>query len=214
MAVGAGETVGTQRFANYGAVWIPVLPMLVLVVAILFRVDPGVVALLLLATLVALGVALLIALSPGVVIDGERLAVPGREDRRRRPGGEVDLAGLTRVRSVSYQGGRVSGRGLALFRNQLLLEDTDGGQAMFWAWGDAEGPAPRGLAPRRHVQPRPDGPDVLLAAGVHEGPGRAGHPPATFPLAGHSPLIPCHTRRPPERVLRGPSSRIGVSGRR
>ena len=135
MAVGAGETVGTQRFANYGAVWIPVLPMLVLVVAILFRVDPGVVALLLLATLVTLGVALLITLSPGVVIDGERLAVPGREDRRRRPGGEVDLAGLTRVRSVSYQGGRVSGRGLALFRNQLLLEDTDGGQAMFWAWG-------------------------------------------------------------------------------
>ena len=135
MAVRAGETVGTQRFANYGAVWIPVLPMLVLVVAILFRVDPGVVALLLLATLVTLGVALLITLSPGVVIDGERLAVPGREDRRRRPGGEVDLAGLTRVRSVSYQGGRVSGRGLALFRNQLLLEDTDGGQAMFSAWG-------------------------------------------------------------------------------
>lgn len=135
MSVGAGETVGTQRFANYRAAWLPVLPLLLLVVAILARVNLGVVVLLLLASLVALGVALLVALSPGVVIDGERLWVPGREDRRRRPGGEVDLAGLTRVRSVSYQGGRVSGRGLALFRNQLLLEDTDGGQAMFWAWG-------------------------------------------------------------------------------
>lgn len=84
MSVGAGETSGTQRFANYGAAWLPVLPLLVLVMAILAGVDLGVVVLLLLATLVALGISLLVALSPGVVIDGERLAVPGREDRRRR----------------------------------------------------------------------------------------------------------------------------------
>lgn len=76
MSVGAGETVGTQRFANYGAAWLPVLPLLLLVVAILARVNLGVVVLLLLASLVALGIALLVALSPGVVIDGERLWVP------------------------------------------------------------------------------------------------------------------------------------------
>lgn len=105
MSVGAGETVGTQRFANYGAAWLPVLPLLLLVVAILARVNVGMVVLLLLASLVALGIVLLVALSPGVVIECERLWVPGREARRRRPGGEVDLAGLTRVRSVSYQGG-------------------------------------------------------------------------------------------------------------
>lgn len=135
MSGARGETRSAQRFANYRAAWIPVLPLVALVGATLFRVVPGVVVLLLLATLVAIGVALLVALSPGVVIDGDRLGVPGREGRRRAPGGEVDLHRLTRVRSVSYQGGRVSGRGLALFRNQLLLEDSDGGQAMFWAWG-------------------------------------------------------------------------------
>ena len=135
MSVGAGRTVGPVTFGNHRAAWLPLPPLVALVVTALLRVDPGVVGLLLLATLVALGVALLVALSPGVVIDGTRLAVPGREGRTRRPGGGVDLARLTRVRSVSYQGGRVSGRGLAVFRNQLLLEDADGGQAMFWAWG-------------------------------------------------------------------------------
>ena len=124
-----------MKFANQRAAWLPLLPLLALVVTVLLHLDPGVEVLLVLATLIALGVALLIALSPGVVIDGTRLAVPGREGRTRRPGGAVDLARLTRVRSVSHQGGRVSGRGLALFRNQLLLEDADGGQAMFWAWG-------------------------------------------------------------------------------
>jgi hypothetical protein len=135
MSVDAGEADGTQRFANYRAAWLPVLPLVALAGAMLLRLDPGVVVLLLLATLMALGVALLVVLSPGVVIDGDRLGVPGCEGRRRAPDGEVDLSRLVRVRSVSYQGGRVSGRGLALFRNQLLLEDGDGGQAMFWAWG-------------------------------------------------------------------------------
>ena len=135
MSVDAGETRGTQRFRNYRAAWLPLLPLVALVAAMVLRGDPGVVVLLLLATLVGLGVALLVGLSPGVFIDGDRLGVPGREGRRRAPGGAVDLARLTRVRSVSYQGGRVSGSGLALFRNQLLLEDSDGGQVMFWAWG-------------------------------------------------------------------------------
>lgn len=135
MSVGAGRTVGPVSFANYRAAWLPLLPLLALVATVLLRLNPGVEVLLLMVTLVTLGIALLVALSPGVVIDGTRLAVPGREGRSRRPGGGVDLARLSRVRSVSYQGGRVSGRGLALFRNQLLLEDADGGQAMFWAWG-------------------------------------------------------------------------------
>jgi len=123
------------KVANHRAAWLPVLPLIALVVTVLLRLDPGVEVLLLMATLVALGLALLIALSPGVVIDGTRLTVRRREGRRRRPGGGVDLASLTRVRSVSCQGGRLSGRGLAVFRNQLLLEDAEGGQAMFWAWG-------------------------------------------------------------------------------
>jgi len=135
MSVGASRTVGPVKFANYRAAWLPLLPLVALVVTALLRVDPGVVVLLLLATLMTLGIALLIALSPGVVIDGTRLTVPGREGSGRRPGGPVDLTRLARVRSVSYQGGRVSGRGLAVFRNQLLIEDAEGGRAMFWAWG-------------------------------------------------------------------------------
>ena len=124
-----------MKVANHRAAWLPVLPLIALAVTALLRLDAGVEVLLLLATLIALGMASFIALSPGVVIDGTRLVVPGREGRSRRPGGAVDLASLTRVRSVSYQAGRVSGRGLAVFRNQLLLEDAEGGQAMFWAWG-------------------------------------------------------------------------------
>lgn len=92
MSVGAGETVGTQRFANYGAAWLPVLPLLLLVVAILARVNPGVVVLLLLASLVALGIALLVALSPGVVIEvsgcgyrDARIAVAGPAGRSTSP---------------------------------------------------------------------------------------------------------------------------------
>jgi hypothetical protein len=134
MSVDAGQTDGTQRFAHDRVAWLPVLPFVALVGAMVLRADPGVVVLLLLATLMALGVGLLVVLSPGVVIDGDRLWV-GRHEGRRSPDGEVDLGRLTRVRSVGYQGGRVSGRGLALFRHQLLLEDSDGGRAMFWAWG-------------------------------------------------------------------------------
>lgn len=133
--MGAPEDGGAMRFANQRVAWLP-LPLLVAVaVTLLLRVDPGVVALLVLAALVSLGVTVVVGLSPGVVVDGTRLTVPGRETRTRRPGGTVDLSCLVRVRSVSCQGGRVSGRGLALFRNQLLLEDARGGQAMFWAWG-------------------------------------------------------------------------------
>ena len=98
MSVGAGETSGTQRFANYGAVWLPVLPLAALAVAILARVNPGVVVLLLLATLVALGVALLVALSPGVVIDGERLAVPEPSSVLLLGGGLALMGSLARRR--------------------------------------------------------------------------------------------------------------------
>jgi hypothetical protein len=80
-------------------------------------------------------VAVIGVMSPGVVVQGGRLTVSGREQRRRAPGGTVDLTRLVSAKSVSYRGGLVSGRGLALFRSLLWLEDAEGGQAMFPAWG-------------------------------------------------------------------------------
>jgi hypothetical protein len=85
--------------------------------------------------LVEIGVAVIGVMSPGVVVQGGRLTVSGREQRRRAPGGTVDLTRLVSAKSVSYRGGLVSGRGLALFRSLLWLEDAEGGQAMFPAWG-------------------------------------------------------------------------------
>ena len=81
------------------------------------------------------GLLQLMRSSPGVVVREARLSVPGREDQRRAPGGSVDLTQLVSAKSVSYKGGLVSERGLAVFRSQIWLEDADGGQAMFLAWG-------------------------------------------------------------------------------
>jgi len=109
----------------------PLVPLLLLVVGVAARISPAVLMLL----LVVVGVAVIGVLSPDVVVQSGRLSVSGREERRRAPGGTVDLTRLVSAKSVSYKGGLVSGRGLALFRSQVWLEDADGGQAMFPAWG-------------------------------------------------------------------------------
>jgi hypothetical protein len=113
----------------------PLVPLVLLAGGVAARLSPGAVALLLILLLVVIGVAVIGLMSPGVVVQGGRLSVPGREERRRAPGGTVDLTRLVSAKSVSYKGGLVSGRGLALFRSLLCLEDADGGQAMFPAWG-------------------------------------------------------------------------------
>ena len=121
---------------GYGRMMLaPVLPLVLLLAGVVVRLSPGAVVLLLVLLRVGTGVAVIGMLSPGVAVRGGQLSVPRLGDRRREPGGAVDLTRLVSARSVSFQGGRVSGRGLALFRSQIWLEDADGGQAMFWAWG-------------------------------------------------------------------------------
>lgn len=113
----------------------PFPPMVLLVGGVVFRLNPGALAVLLILLLVVIGVAVMGVTSPGLVVQGGRLSVRGQEERRRAPGGTVDLTRLVSAKSVSYKGGLVSGRGLVLFRSQVWLEDADGGQAMFPAWG-------------------------------------------------------------------------------
>ena len=113
----------------------PILPLGLVLVALTTGMNRGAVALCVLLLLVVTAVALVVLLSRPVIAQGGRLGIQGREERRGGPGGSVDLTRLTMAKSVSYQGGRVTARGLALFRTQLLLIDADGGQAMFWAWG-------------------------------------------------------------------------------
>jgi hypothetical protein len=113
----------------------PAVPALALAAAALLHLSAGAVVLLLLALLVVLGLALMAVLAPGVEVRGDRLDAGPPPRDGRGPGGSVDLTCLTRARSVSYHGGLVSGRGLAVFRNQLLLEDAEGGRAMTGAWG-------------------------------------------------------------------------------
>jgi len=122
--------VGFSRALNSA-----LLPLIAFVGAIVAGAEPGVVVLLLLAFLVTLGLATFAAMAAPVLVRGRALSVRGREQVTRGPGGTVDLAQLTRARSVSYHGGLVSGRGLALFRNQIELEDAQGGRVMFGAWG-------------------------------------------------------------------------------
>jgi hypothetical protein len=133
---GGPLVVGYRR-----AILAPLAPLVLLLAAIVAGRTAGAVVLVVLLVLVVAGIAVRIVTSPPVVIDGTRLAVRGREDRRRAPGGAVDLQRLDRATSVSYRGGLVSGRGLALFRSFLDLTDTAGGEAMFWAWGWSARPA-------------------------------------------------------------------------
>ncbi len=118
------------------AMFAPVVPAGVLLVAVLLGLDPGMVVLLLLALLVVLGISCLTAFAPDVVVQDDLLSVVGRGRQvAKGPGGCVDLTRLERARSVSYHGGLTSERGLFLFRTQLLLEDSSGGRAMFGTWG-------------------------------------------------------------------------------
>ena len=113
----------------------PVVPLLLLAGGVAVRLGPGALVLLLLLLLVVLGVAVFGVMSPDGVVQSGRLRVAGQEEKRRAPGGTVDLTRLVSAKSVSCQGGRISGRGLALFRSLVWLEDADGDQAMFPAWG-------------------------------------------------------------------------------
>jgi len=113
----------------------PLVPLAVLVAGVALRLSPAALILLLMLLVVVSSVAVMGAMHPGIVVQSGRLWVPGREERRRAPGGNVDLTRLLSVKSVSYQGGHVSGRGLALFRFLIWLQDADGGQAMVPAWG-------------------------------------------------------------------------------
>jgi hypothetical protein len=127
---------GERLEVGYARVMLaPVGPLVLLVAGMLAGLNAGAVVLLLLLLLVVTGVAVIGLLSPAVVVEGGRLSVLGREDRRRAPGGSVDLGRLASATSVSYQGGLVSGRGLPLFRNRLRLQDADGGEAIIPAWG-------------------------------------------------------------------------------
>jgi hypothetical protein len=113
----------------------PLLPLALLAAGVAARLNRGAVVLLFLLLLVVVGVTVRWLLEPPVLVQGGRLSIRGREGKRRAPGGSVDLTRLATVKSVSYRGGLVSGRGLALFRTYLHLVDTDGGEAMFIAWG-------------------------------------------------------------------------------
>jgi hypothetical protein len=129
------RTATTLRVSFNRAMLAPLVPATALVSGLLLGLDPGVVVLLLLALLVVLGVSVLTAFAPGIVVRDGVLSVVGREQVARGPGGSVDLTRLDRARSVSYHGGLTSERGLFLFRTQLLLEDATGGRAMFGVWG-------------------------------------------------------------------------------
>ena len=98
----------------------PLVPLVLLGGGVAVRLSPAAVILLLLLVLVVIGVALIGMMSPGVVVQGGWLRVPGQEARRRSPGGTVDLTRLVSAKSVSSQGGRISGRGVALFRSTGL----------------------------------------------------------------------------------------------
>lgn len=113
----------------------PLAPLLALVGAVAASANPGLIVLVLLALLVTLAVVMMSALAPPVVVQNGVLSVLGREQLTRGPGGTVDLSRLCQAHSVSYHGGLVSSRGLALFRTQIELEDALGGRAMFGAWG-------------------------------------------------------------------------------
>ncbi|HEY3528782.1 MAG TPA: hypothetical protein VGK78_06490 [Nocardioides sp.] len=129
------ETHVALRVSFTRAMLAPLVPAVALVVAVLLGLNPGVVVLLLLALLVVLGISVLTAFAPSLVVRDGVLSVVGREQVAKGPGGSVDLARLERARSVSYHGGLTSERGLFLFRTQLLLEDATGGRAMFGVWG-------------------------------------------------------------------------------
>jgi hypothetical protein len=132
---GPGVTSGALRVGFTRALLAPVVPLVALALVLLIGLDRGAVVLVFLALLIVAGGAAITVLGPSVTVDAGRLTVGEGERKGRGPGGSVDLTRLSRARSVGYLGGLVSGRGLALFRTQLLLEDADGGQAMFGAWG-------------------------------------------------------------------------------
>ncbi|WP_344042356.1 hypothetical protein [Nocardioides panacihumi] len=129
------ETTAVLHVRFGRAMYAPLVPLVALLTAVATGADAGGVALLLLALLVTLGVATLTAFSHPVEVRGQILSVCGREQVARGPGGTVDLGRLSRARSVSYRGGLLSGRGLALFRTQIELQDEFGQRAMFGAWG-------------------------------------------------------------------------------
>jgi hypothetical protein len=129
------DSSGPLRVGYARAMWAPLVPLVTLLVTVVLGANPGVVVLVLLAFLITLGVALITLLGPQVTLADGRLTVGKGERRGQGPGGSVELSRLARVKSVGYRGGLVTGRGPGLFRNQLLLEDADGGTAMFGAWG-------------------------------------------------------------------------------
>jgi hypothetical protein len=132
---GSEGVSSTLRVGYARALFAPAVPLVALVLAVLLRLGPGAVVLVFLAFLIVLGIAVITLLGPDVSVEGGRLDVGDGTQREKGPGGSVDLTRLTRARSVGYRGGLVTDRGPALFRNQLLLEDTAGGKAMFGAWG-------------------------------------------------------------------------------
>ncbi|MDX6358034.1 MAG: hypothetical protein QOH37_1088 [Nocardioidaceae bacterium] len=132
---GSVETGDAVKVGYARAMWAPLVPVVALVLALVLGANPGVVVLLLLAVLIVLGVAVITLLGPTVTVEDGRLTVGSGERRGQGPGGSVELSRLARARSVGYRGGLLTERGPALFRNQLLLEDAEGGAAMFGAWG-------------------------------------------------------------------------------
>ena len=124
-----------QRFGFGRVLLMPIVPIVIVIVVALAGASTKLDVVLAVFACAVLLLALRVALTPDIVVADGCLSVSGRENRRGRPGGSVDLTRLVQARSVQYWGGLISRRGSALVRNQLLLEDADGGQAMFWAWG-------------------------------------------------------------------------------
>jgi hypothetical protein len=126
-----------------GAMFAPGLPLFLLLVGVVRGVGAWTFFALLLLLVAVAGLAFTTALAPGLALYGNRLEVCGPADERGGPGGAVNLAALTNVKSVSSFNGRLSFRGPCLLRSSILLEDSYGGRAIFPSWG---------WAPKRALQ--------------------------------------------------------------
>lgn len=134
------------------ALFLPAALMTLFLVAaaVSARPDPGRLTLMCMAP-VGYGAIAIAGMSPGVLVQGGRLSVRGREEsgrdgRWRRAGGSVDLTRLVNVKSVSLtKSGRVHGRGLALDRSLIWLKDAEGCEALFPAWGWSQRPRLQGV---------------------------------------------------------------------
>ena len=128
-------SVGAMRFRAYCAwVWIAP-PVVVLSVATVLEMNPGGLALVMIAAGFVAVLTVPHAVSGSVLSSGARLSASRPFLAPESPRGGVDLSALLRISSVGRKYGNFVDRGLPIFRSLLRIQDRDGGEAWIETWG-------------------------------------------------------------------------------